>query len=92
MKIQLTIVFLVLGILNVFSQAPGLVVQTGLTAAYSKDGNVTKANQGHYGWMVGADARILDGDLYFIVGGQYHQTSLASTASPSFFSKNDFKF
>jgi hypothetical protein len=72
-----------------YAQSPGLVIQTGLTASYSKDANITKANQGHYGWMVGADARILEGDLYFLIGGQFHKTDLMSTSSPDFF-KNDW--
>jgi len=71
------------------AQAPGLVIQTGLTASYAKDANITKANQRHYGWMIGADARILDGDLYFLLGGQFHKTDLISTSSPDFF-KNDW--
>lgn len=72
-------------------QAPGLVVQAGLTTAYAKNSVMTKANQAHYGWMVGADARLLDSDLYFIIGGQYHSSSFFSTSAPNFFGKNDLK-
>lgn len=75
--------------LILFGQTQGLVIQTGLTASYSKDANITTANQAHYGWMIGADARILEGDLYFILGAQYHKTDLASKSSPDFF-KNDW--
>jgi hypothetical protein len=77
--------------LDNYAQSPGLVIQAGITAAYSKDKNVTKAKEGHYGWMFGADARILEGDLYFILGGQYHQTSVKSSASADFFKNNDWK-
>lgn len=72
------------------AQAPGLAIQAGLTTAYAKDNNITTANQAHYGWMVGADARLLDNDLYFIIGGQFHNTSLKSTSGPQFFT-NDLK-
>lgn len=71
-------------------QAPGLVIQTGITTSYSKDFNITNNKGLHYGWMVGADARILDGDMYFIVGGQYHATGLRSTTTPDFFKNNDW--
>jgi hypothetical protein len=72
------------------SQAPGLVLQTGLTSLYSKDPNITKDGEMHYGWMVGADARILEGNMYFIVGAQYISTSLRSSTDPEFFRKRDW--
>ncbi len=74
------------------SQSPGLVIQTGLTLAYAKDSNITRTNQGHYGWMIGADARILESNLYFIIGGQYHKTSIVSTSSPDFFKTDQSVF
>jgi len=73
------------------AQSPGLVVQAGLSTAYAKDGNITNKNQGHYGYFIGADARILEGGMYFIIGGQYHATSLTSTSDPEFFKNNDWK-
>ncbi|MBK9733540.1 MAG: hypothetical protein IPO92_00675 [Saprospiraceae bacterium] len=73
------------------AQAPGIAIQAGLSTAYSKDENVTKSNQAHYGYFIGADARLLDGDMYFIIGGQYHLTSLQSSSSPKFFTNNDWK-
>lgn len=92
MRILTTFLFIfVLGVSNSKAQAPGLVIQSGLSMLYSKDTNITLPNQAHYGYMIGADARLLDGDLYFIIGGQYHSTSLASTGSPSFFSGHDWK-
>jgi hypothetical protein len=72
------------------AQTQGLVVQAGLTSAFSKDKNITRSGEGHYGWMVGGDARILEGGMYFIIGGQYHQTSLISTTKADFF-KNDWQ-
>ncbi len=72
-------------------QAPGLVLQTGLTTMYSKDPVITKDKEAHYGWMVGADARILEGNMYFILGAQYVNTSLRSSANPEFTRKRDWK-
>lgn len=74
----------------VSAQSPGLVVQTGLTAAFSKDKNVTKESEGHYGWLVGADARLLEGSLYFVIGGQYAELNLVSSSKADFFD-NDWK-
>lgn len=74
-----------------YGQAPGLVIQGGVSTMYAKDSNITQHNQAHYGYVIGADARLLDGDMYFILGGQYHATSLASTSSPDFFKGNDWK-
>jgi hypothetical protein len=68
---------------SVYSQ--GLVIQSGLTTAFSKDKNITAEGQAHYGWMVGADGRILEGDMYFIIGAQYHNSNLASTGKINFF-------
>lgn len=72
-------------------QAPGIVIQAGVSTAYAKDGNITKRNQAHYGYVIGADGRILEGDMYFIVGAQYHSTSVNSTSSPDFFGTHDWK-
>jgi len=71
-------------------QAPGLVIQGGVTSTFSKDPFITNDGEAHYGWLVGADARILDGDLYFVVGGQYSNTSLRSSSDPNFFVKRDW--
>ena len=72
----------------VSGQSPGLVIQTGITAAFSKDKKVTKEGEGHYGWMVGADARILEGNLYFVIGGQYTELNLVSIPKKEFFNKD----
>jgi hypothetical protein len=75
---------------SAMAQSPGLVIQTGLSAGYSKDSKVTKGGEAHYGWMIGADARLLEGDIYFLVGGQYHSTSLQSTSNLKFFKDKDW--
>jgi hypothetical protein len=77
---------------QVSGQFQGIVVQGGLSSAFSKDPIVTPNGHGHYGWTVGADARLLDGDLYFIIGGQYHSTSLIGTSTPNPFGKNDWSY
>ena len=90
MRLYSILFFLTVSVITSFGQAPGIVIQTGLTTGYSKDFNITKGKEMHYGWMVGADARLLEGDMYFIIGGQYHKTSLNSTGSAEFFKNNDW--
>jgi hypothetical protein len=77
-------------ILGVYGQSPGLSVYTGLTAMRSGDRVVTAKGELHYGWLVGADGRLVEGDLYFLMGGQYIKTSLHSSKSMDFFKKRDF--
>jgi hypothetical protein len=72
------------------SQAPGLVVQAGLSSAFSQDKNITPSGQGHYGWVVGVDARLLEGGLYFIMGGQYHRLNLVADSSPNPLNNKDW--
>lgn len=67
--------------LNVNGQAPGLVIQAGVTSAWVKDQNVTPSGKAHSGYMIGADARLLDGSMYFLVGGQFHNLQFAATES-----------
>lgn len=92
MKFIYPVIFILLAFsLDLNAQSPGLVVQTGVSTAYAKDGNITFKNQAHYGYFIGADARILEGNMYFIIGGQYHATSLNSTSDPEFFKNNNWK-
>jgi hypothetical protein len=63
------------------SAQSGLVLQGGLYSMFSPDPNVTKEGQGHYGWTAGVEARLLDGGLFFIMGGRYTKTTLLSTSS-----------
>jgi hypothetical protein len=90
-KIFIFIVFSTLCINQVCGQSPGLVIQGGVSASYSKDPNITNSGQAHYGWMLGADGRLLDGNIYFIIGGQYHQTNLVSTSLSKIFSEKDWQ-
>lgn len=90
MKRILLLIMLLGGSLSFYSQSPGLSVHTGLTAIKSSDHNVTEKGQMHYGWLAGVDARLVEGNLYFIIGGQYINTSIYSSKSPEFFKNRDF--
>ncbi len=67
----------------------GASIQVGPMIAFSPDKNVTSSGNLHYGWTAGIDARLMGDGMYFILGAQYQNMSLASTSSPDFF-KNDF--
>lgn len=72
------------------AQSPGVVVYTGLSSMYTSDRQVTTKGEMHYGWLVGADARLVEGGLYFLIGGQFIKSSLHSSKKPEFFKKRDF--
>ncbi len=57
----------------IHGQAPGLVIQAGSSMAWVKDQQVTPEGYSHPGWTISTDARLLEGSMYFLVGGQYHQ-------------------
>lgn len=63
----------------------GISLQAGLTYGFSPEPVLTASGQGNYGWCVSADARLFGGDMYFLLGGQYHKTSLFSSDKLNFF-------
>lgn len=67
------------------AQSQGLSVQTGLIGGFSKDKVLTPSGI-HSGWLVNADARLLDGGLYFIIGGQYNNMALVASNKLKLFS------
>jgi hypothetical protein len=89
-KFLLIFVIVFISIYSSWSQSPGLVVQAGLSSAFSHDKNITPSGKGHYGWVVGADARLLDGGLYFLMGGQYHRLNLVAESTPLPFTNKDW--
>jgi hypothetical protein len=67
------------------AQSGGVSIQSGLTYGFTNEKALTKSGQAHYGWMAGLDARLMGGDMYFLIGGQYHKTNLFSTSDANFF-------
>jgi len=70
---------------SAWSQA-GLQVYTGLSIGSNAAMEVTPEGTAHYGYIIGADARLISSDMYFIIGMQYEDISLLSQESASFFS------
>ena len=66
----------------------GISLQAGLTYGFSPEPVLTASGQGNPGWCVGADARLFGGDMYFLLGGQYHKTSLFSSDKLNFFNSD----
>ena len=60
----------------VSAQSGGVSIQSGLTYGFSQEEALTKSGQAHYGWMAGLDARLMGGDMYFLVGGPVSYTHL----------------
>lgn len=91
MKYLFSLILLVFVAFGISAQNAGVVVQTGLSMGYAKDVNIIQRGAANYGVMFGADARILDGGLQFLVGVQYHAISLQASKAPKFFSNNDWR-
>ena len=86
MTLRITVIFLCLfSTFTSFSQA-GIHAYTGLSIASNAEAVVTPEGTAHYGYIIGLDARLNSGDMYFILGMQYEDLSLLGQESASFFS------
>jgi len=68
-----------------FGQA-GLQVYTGISQAKNKSKLITPDGGSHKGYHLGADARLNSGNMYFVVGGQYHVIEYLGSKPGGFFS------
>lgn len=64
----------------------GIQFYTGITNATNKDKLITPEGLSHPGWHVGADARLIDGKMFFVLGGQYHQVEFIAQDEKSYYS------
>lgn len=71
-----------------YSQS-GLNVYTGISTAKSKSEVLTPPGFSHRGYHLGADARLNSGNMYFVIGGQYHVINYLAQESGSFFSVDE---
>ncbi len=76
---------LVLASLLCYGQS-GLHVYTGISNAKNKDSRITPEGHAHKGYHLGADARLNSGNMYFVIGGQFHNINYLAQNSGSFFS------
>lgn len=66
----------------------GIQVYGGISDATNKNENVTPSGTSHSGWHLGADARLNEGKMYFMVGMQYHKIQFTAQSDKSYF-KNE---
>lgn len=71
--------------LSLIGQA-GLQVYAGISNAKSKDALLTPDGTSHPGYHFGLDARLNSGNMYFVVGGQYHSIEFLADTDKSYFS------
>lgn len=79
--------FLILA--GLLSAQSGLQFYGGLSSANNNDLLITPDGHSHSGFHLGADARLVDGKMYFILGGQYHKISFLSSPEKSYFSVDE---
>jgi len=84
----LSLFAVILSIVVGYSQS-GLNVYTGISNAKSKSEILTPEGHSHKGFHLGADARLNSGNMYFVVGGQYHVINFLAQESGSFFSVDE---
>lgn len=62
--------------LSIFCLAqPGAHIYIGISNAINKSADITPENQSHPGFHLGVDGRLNEGNMYFLLGAQYHQNS-----------------
>lgn len=64
----------------------GLQFYGGISNATNKDALITPTDRSHAGYHFGADARLIDGKMYFVLGGQYHKIEFLAQEEKSYFS------
>jgi len=63
-----------------YAQA-GIEFHGGITSADNNNTLITPEGDNHQGWHIGADARLNQGKMYFVVGLQYHTIDFLPSSS-----------
>jgi len=99
MKALFKIIFISILIVNLLptsSYAQGFHGYFGSSSMTNGLTSITPEGQSHPGFVLGADARLNEGDMYFVLGLQYHKNKLAAQSDfelfPSGESINFVKF
>jgi hypothetical protein len=82
-------ILLLLLVTAVVSAQSGLNIYAGISNATSRDALITPEGTSHPGYVLGADARLNADDMYFMLGGQYHQIDFLAQDEKSFFSVDE---
>lgn len=77
--------------LGLYAQA-GLEFHGGITSANNNNTLITPEGDNHQGWHIGADARLNQGKMYFIVGLQYHTIDFLPSSSEVILADEDTQY
>mgnify|MGYP000680694231 CR=1 FL=1 len=83
-KLIYTLLFLSFTFL--LSSQSGIKFYGGISNAKNKNSLITPEGTSHPGFHIGADARLMNGKMYFVVGGQFHSIEFLSTSEKTYFS------
>lgn len=91
MRKTLICLFLLLAALASHGQVgeAGVHVYAGISNASNKDAAITPDGTSHPGYLIGIDARLNSGNMYFLIGGQYHRLDYLAQTEKSYFSVSD---
>lgn len=67
----------------------GIQFYGGITDVTNESTLVTPEGTSHPGWHIGADARLNEGKMYFIIGGQLHKVKFIAQEEKDYFSSDD---
>ncbi|MBK8701347.1 MAG: hypothetical protein IPN29_18100 [Saprospiraceae bacterium] len=84
-------VFFFLATVGLYGQA-GMSIYLGPSAAFSGDKFITPGGQGHYGYVIGAHARLNSDFMYFILTGEYGAFDLISSEKLNFIGGDDLTY
>jgi len=93
MKQQLSLSLFFLFYVGLVLSQNGINIHAGITTMTNKSVLITPEGTSHPGYHFGADARLNDGKMYFIVGGQFHNVAFDAQTDKSYFSvENSMKY
>lgn len=85
MKNYTTIIITLLLSCELMSQG-GIELMAGLSNVSNRSEMITPSGMNHHGYFAGLDASFNEGDMYLLLGGQYHQHSFMPQKSAEYFS------
>ena len=82
---------MVLALINSYSQA-GMGIYLGPSIMKSPDDVVSPGSNMHYGYVIGANARLNSDNMYFLLSGEYGTFDLIANSKASFIGGDDLKY
>lgn len=91
MRITFIVILIALFAQLSFGQA-GMNIYVGPSMAFSKDNIVTGSGEAHYGYVIGAHARLNSDPMYFLISGEYGTMDFVSNKKLSFIGGDDLTY